>query len=182
MPIRCSIIPHHDYTTNDAEVWRCWPSLVRRRFARTERTSTVTTQMKRFDVSGISFSVLKDGTTIKMASYGFADVARKIPDADDKIYKIGSISKQFIASGAMLLVQDGRLKLDEPVSTYLTGTPPAWQAIAVRHLLTHTAGLERESPGFAPMKAQTDAEVIQAAYAVPLAFPPGTKWAYSNLG
>jgi len=142
----------------------------------------VAAQMKRFDVPGISFAVLKDGTTIKTASYGVANVAREIPAADDKVYKIGSISKQFIASGIMLLVQDGRLKLDEPVSTCLTGTPPAWQTITVRHLLTHTGGLVRESPGFEPMKAQTDTEVIKAAYSVPLAFPPGAKCAYSNLG
>src|SRR5690348_17533323 len=142
----------------------------------------VAAQMKRFDVPGVSFAVLKNGTIVKIASYGLADVARKIPATNDKVYKIGSISKQFIASGIMLLVQDGRMKLDEPVSTYLTGTPPAWRAITVRHLLTHTSGLVRESPAFQPMKAQTDAEVIKAAYSVPLAFSPGAKWAYSNLG
>ena len=142
----------------------------------------VAAQMKRFDVPGISLAVLKNGTIIKIASYGLAVIARKIPAANDKVYKIGSISKQFIASGIMLLVQDGRMKLDEPVSTYLTGTPPAWQTITVRHLLTHTGGLVRESPGFEPMKAQTDTEVIKAAYSVPLAFPPGAKCAYSNLG
>ncbi|HEY3453669.1 MAG TPA: serine hydrolase domain-containing protein [Bryobacteraceae bacterium] len=76
----------------------------------------VAAQMKRFDVPGVSFAVLKNGTIIKIASYGLADITRKIPAADDKVYKIGSISKQFIASGIMLLVQDGRMKLDEPVS------------------------------------------------------------------
>ena len=105
----------------------------------------VAAQMKQFDVPGISFAVLQNGTIVKIASYGLADVARKIPAT--KVYKIGSISKQFIASGIMLLMQDGRLKLDEPVSTYLTGTPPTWQAITVRHLLTHTSGLVRESEG-----------------------------------
>ncbi len=93
----------------------------------------VAAQMKRFDVPGISFAVLKDGTIIKIGSCGLADIAHRIPAANDKVYKIGSISKQFTASGIMLLVQDGQMKLDEPVSTYLTGTPPDVDLIAVGH-------------------------------------------------
>jgi D-alanyl-D-alanine carboxypeptidase len=142
----------------------------------------VRAQMKRFDVPGISLAVLKDAKIIKIASYGLADVARNVRATDDKVYKIGSVSKQFIATGIMLLVQEGRLRIDDPVSTYLAGTPPAWQAITVRHLLTHTAGLVRESPGFDPMKAQADADLVRATYEVPLLFTPGTQWAYSNTG
>jgi D-alanyl-D-alanine carboxypeptidase len=100
----------------------------------------------------------------------------------ETIYKIGSVSKQFIATAIMLLVQDGRLKVDDPVSRYLEGTPPAWQPITIRHLLTHTGGIVRESPAFDPNKDKSDTELVRAAYAEPLRFPPGSKWEYCNVG
>jgi CubicO group peptidase (beta-lactamase class C family) len=82
----------------------------------------------------------------------------------------------------MVLVQDGRLDVDGRVSEYLDAAPASWRAITIRHLLTHTAGLARESPGFDPMKAQADASVVEAAYETPLRFAPGSRWEYSNLG
>jgi len=82
----------------------------------------------------------------------------------------------------MLLVQEGRLTLADPVGKYISGTPPAWAPITIRHLLTHTAGLVRESPAFDPAKEQPDAEMIKAAFSVPLRFAPGEKWEYSNVG
>ncbi len=105
----------------------------------------VAAQMKRFDVPGVSFAVLKNGTIIKIASYGLADITRKIPAADDKVYKIGSISKQFIASGIMLLVQDGRMKLDEPVSAYLTLALQAWPQFLEQQVF-EPAGMTHTTP------------------------------------
>jgi CubicO group peptidase (beta-lactamase class C family) len=98
------------------------------------------------------------------------------------VYQIGSVSKQFIAAGIMLLVQDGTVSLDDKASRYLAGTPASWEAITIRHLLTHTAGIVNEPPGFDPFKVQSDADLVRSAYAVPLAFVPGVDWAYSNTG
>ena len=63
----------------------------------------VAAQMKRFDVPGVSFAVLKNGTIIKIASYGLADIVRKIPAAEDKVYKIGSISSSSSPAGSCCL-------------------------------------------------------------------------------
>jgi CubicO group peptidase (beta-lactamase class C family) len=92
------------------------------------------------------------------------------------------VSKQFIATAIMLLVRDGRLSLEDPISRYLDGTPASWSPITIRHLLTHTAGLVRESPAFDPDKDQSDAAVLKGVYQVPLRFTPGEKWEYSNVG
>jgi CubicO group peptidase (beta-lactamase class C family) len=72
--------------------------------------------------------------------------------------------------------------VDDKLSKYITGTPSTWQAITLRHLLTHTSGLVREAPGFDPRKLQPDIDVIKSAYSLPLLFKPGEKWEYSNLG
>jgi CubicO group peptidase (beta-lactamase class C family) len=105
-----------------------------------------------------------------------------MPAKPDTIYKIASVSKQFIATGVMLLVQEEKIGVDDPISRYLAGTPPTWEAITIRHLLTHTSGLVREAPEADPHKPRTDAEVIASAYPVPLQFQPGDKFQYSNVG
>jgi D-alanyl-D-alanine carboxypeptidase len=142
----------------------------------------VKAQMKTFALPGVSIVVIEDGKIARVGGYGMADVARGTPAAPETVYKIGSVSKQFIATAIMLLVQDGRLKVDDPINRYLEGAPAAWQPITIRHLLTHTGGLVRESPAFDPKTEKSDAEVIKAAYDLPLRFPPGTKWEYSNVG
>lgn len=151
--------------------------------ARTDRIDDyVQARMKEFSVPSVSMAIVEDGKIAKLGSYGLADVARGTKAAPETVYKIGSVSKQFIATGIMLLVQDGRLKVDDPISRYLEGTPPAWQPITIRHLLTHTSGIVRESPAFDPHKVKTDAEVIRGAYGEALRFPTGTKWEYCNVG
>jgi CubicO group peptidase (beta-lactamase class C family) len=133
-------------------------------------------------VPAAAIAVIKDGTAIKLEGCGLADVENRVPARADTVFKIGSLSKQFVAAAIMLLVQDGKLTVDDKVSKYLQGTPQTWDAITLRHLLTHTAGLVREGPGFDFNKLQPDLAVIETGYSVPLAFATGEKYEYSNLG
>jgi CubicO group peptidase (beta-lactamase class C family) len=136
--------------------------------------------MKEFHLPGLALAVVKDGKVIKAQGYGLANVARKTPVTPETVMKIGSVSKQFIATGIMLLARDGRLTLDDPISKHLQDSPSSWSAITIRHLLTHTAGLVRESPAFDPDKDQPDAAVPKGAYPVALRFSSGAKWEYSS--
>jgi CubicO group peptidase (beta-lactamase class C family) len=113
--------------------------------------------------------------------YGVADLENGVPVTPSTSFKIGSVSKQFLATGIMLLAQDGRLSVDDPVSKYFPGTPEAWQGITLRHFLTHTSGVTREGPAFDALKTQPDSIVIISAFAKPLEFPVGTKWQYCNV-
>jgi D-alanyl-D-alanine carboxypeptidase len=139
-------------------------------------------QMKAQKVPGVALAVIKDGKIVKAAGYGLANRERNIAVTPDTVFKIGSVSKQFIATGIMLLAHEGRLGIDDPVSKYLQGAPDTWKPITIRHLLTHTAGLVRESPAFDPNKNIPDAEIIRAVYGVPLRFAPGARYEYSNTG
>lgn len=138
--------------------------------------------MQKKHVPGVSLAVIKDGKVVKAQGYGLANVELNVPAGPETVYKIGSVSKQFIAAGIMLLVQDGKIKVDDKISTYLQETPEAWKDITVRHLLTHTSGLSREASGFASLKVQSDADLIKTAYTQKLDFAPGEKWRYCNLG
>jgi CubicO group peptidase (beta-lactamase class C family) len=142
----------------------------------------VNAQIQAFNLPGLSLAVIRDGAIVKSAGYGMADRERKVPATPDTVYKIGSVSKQFVAAGIMLLGQENRLALDDPVKRYLDKTPSSWSPITIRHLLTHTSGLVRESPAFSPNKNLSGAELLAAVYAVPLRFAPGAKWEYSNTG
>lgn len=139
-------------------------------------------EMERQHVPGVSVLVIKDGKIVKSEGYGLANVELNVPARPDTVYKIGSVSKQFIASGILLLVQDGKISLDDNISKFLEGTPETWKTITIRHLLTHTSGIVREAPGFDALKIQKDADVIKTAYGLPLRFAPGEKYEYCNVG
>lgn len=140
----------------------------------------VEAEMARMHIPGVSIAVVRAGKVVKAAGYGVADLEHGVPVTPQTVFKIGSVSKQFLAAGIMLLVQDGRLTVDDPIARHLAGTPESWRDITVRHFLTHTSGVIREGPAFDPMKVQPDSVVVQSAFAQPLVFPTGSKYQYCN--
>lgn len=142
----------------------------------------VRAQMDTQHVPAVSVAVVQKGKVLLARGYGVANRAQNVAATAATPYKIASVSKQFFATAILVLAQDGKLSLNDPVFRYLEGTPETWKAITLRHLLSHTAGLVREAPAFAPFKPQPDADVVRSAYPVPLVFAPGEKWQYSNVG
>ncbi len=139
-------------------------------------------EMQEQRIPGLSVAVLKDGKTLKVEGYGLANVEHGVPARPDTVYKIGSVSKQFIATGIMLLAEEGKLTLEDRINKYVEAAPETWNDITIRHLLTHTSGLVRESPGYQAHRQRSDADVITAAHGIPLRFPTGDRYEYSNLG
>jgi CubicO group peptidase (beta-lactamase class C family) len=131
---------------------------------------------------GLALAVMKDGKVIRRGGYGLANVELNVPVTSDTVFKIGSVSKQFIASGVMILAQEHRLEVGDSVRKFLNDAPDAWSDITLRRLLSHTAGLVPEGPAFQSLKIQPDMQVIRSGYPVALAFGPGERWQYSNLG
>lgn len=132
---------------------------------------------------GVSLAVIKDGRIIKAAGYGLASLELNAPASARSVYEIGSISKQFTADAVLLLAEDGKLSLDDPLSKYLRRTPPAWSAITLRHVLTHTAGLpdfDTGRIGFSYRREYTETEFVDLLAAHPLDFTPGERWNYTN--
>lgn len=138
--------------------------------------------MAREHIPGVAVAVVRNGSVVKASGYGLADLENAVPVEPETVFKIGSTSKQFIAAGVLLLAQDGKLSVDDPVSKFIPNVPVTWQKITLRHLLTHTSGLMREPPGFDAYKRLPDIDVIKTAYPRPLLHPTGTKYEYSNLG
>ena len=142
----------------------------------------VKSEMAQQHIPGLALAVMKDGKIIRSGGYGLANVELNVPVTTQTVFKIGSVSKQFLASGMMILIQDGKVSLDDPVQKYLEDAPLTWNGITVRRLLSHTSGLVREGQAFDALKAQPDIQVIRSAYPQALLFAPGEQWRYSNVG
>lgn len=142
----------------------------------------VNAELARQQIPGLALAVMKDGKLAKSAGYGLANVEEKVPVRPETVFRIASVGKQFIATGILLLVEDGKLTLDDRLGALLDDAPPAWAPLTVRQLLSHTSGLVRESPGYLPILRQPDINVVRAAYPLPLQFTPGEKYQYSNVG
>lgn len=140
-------------------------------------------EMKKSQAPGISLAVVKDGKIIKSSGYGFANLEHQVPTRPETVFQSGSLGKQFTAAAVLLLMEDGKLGLDDPISKYLDNTPEAWKPITIRHLLTHTSGIGDLGPPKLNYRLDyTEADQVKLAAEVPVQFAPGEKWKYSNTG
>ncbi len=141
-------------------------------------------QMKGRHIPGLSLAVVRDGKVIKAKGYGVSNVELNTPATPETVYEIGSITKQFTATAIMLLVEEGKVGLDDKIAKYLDGLPDSWNAVTVRHLLTHTSGIRSYFglPGFEFRNHLTTAQFIKTASVLKPNFPPGDDYLYSNTG
>ncbi|MDI1241648.1 MAG: serine hydrolase [bacterium] len=135
-------------------------------------------------IPGAAVAVVQKGKVVRMKGYGVATLEFNVPVTTETVFEIGSVSKQMTAAGIMLLVQDGKVVLDEKISKYLPNTPEAWRSVTVRHLLTHTSGVKSYSSldGFSLSERMTISDFIKNLSLHPLEFTPGEKNIYSNSG
>ncbi|MBM3785026.1 MAG: beta-lactamase family protein [Acidobacteria bacterium] len=142
----------------------------------------VAEEMEKQKIPGVSIGVMRDGRIIKARGYGVANLETGTPATVDTVYAIGSLSKAFVAAGIQILAQDGKLNVDDRLAKHIDDLPMFWQPLTIRQLLTHTSGLVRESPAFDGTRDPKLFELIRRTYPVPLAYVPGAKWQYSNIG
>lgn len=150
--------------------------------------SYVQAEMKSRSIPGLALVVVKNGDIVKMKGYGFANLEHDAPVTPDTVFELASVSKHFTATAIMLLVEQGKVKLDDPINRYLPASPEPWKAITVRHLLTHTAGLPAMAKGFNSLREggwradYTTAQMFESAVKDPMSFAPGENWQYSDVG
>ncbi len=162
--------------------------------------SAVATTLQRFvdndTVAGALGLVARDGKVVSVESVGFADLAAKKPMREDALFWIASMTKPMTAVAVLMLQEEGKLSIHDPVEKYLpefkgrtlldsrtkdsvTLKRPA-RVITIRDLLTHTSGLNTDIPDLG--RELTLAERVIFYSQQPLLFEPGSKWQYSNPG
>ncbi|OXB06667.1 serine hydrolase [Flavobacterium plurextorum] len=132
--------------------------------------------------------VAENGKVIFKKGFGSANMEWNIPNQTDTKFRLGSISKQFTALLIVKLAEEGKIKLDVPITTYLPDYPKAnGDKITIHQLLTHTSGIPNYTslPNFFKDKSRnpyTPEEFVKTFSSLPLDFTPGEKFNYSNSG
>jgi CubicO group peptidase (beta-lactamase class C family) len=133
----------------------------------------------------VEIAVLRDGQVVYQKGFGVRNVEDAVPPDDHTRYPIGSNTKQFTATSILMLRDQGKIRLDAPLATYLPEIPHAKQ-VTIRNLLMHTGGYAeftaREDFDEVGARPATAAQVVAASVRQPLAFKPGTERQYSNTG
>jgi len=157
------------------------PAAARQDLARVDQF--VRTEMGRQKIPGVAVAVIRNGVPIKAEGYGKANVEHDVPVTPETIFQSGSVGKQFTAAVVMLLIEDGRLALTDPLTKFFPDAPSHWKRITVRHLLTHTSGLPDYTAGAIDYrKDYAEDDLLKLAYGLKLEFGPGARWNYSNTG
>ncbi len=143
--------------------------------------------LSRTGAAGLSVAVARNGKVILSKGYGLAEVEHDAKADGDSMFRMGSITKQFTAAAIMRLVEQGRISLDDPITKHLAGYNTQGREITVRHLLTHTSGIKsytelKRVMVDEPEREFTHQEMLDMVQNEPLAFEPGTKFAYCNTG
>src|SRR5437868_4158473 len=92
-------------------------------------------------IPGAAVAVVEHGAVTFKKGYGMANLETDTPVRTSSVFQLASLTKQFTAAAIMMLVEEGKVRLDAPIPTYIENAPPSWSAVTVRHLLTHTGGL-----------------------------------------
>jgi CubicO group peptidase (beta-lactamase class C family) len=146
----------------------------------------ITAEMHSEKIPGLALAVIRDGKIVKAQGYGLSSVELSVPVKPETIFQTGSVGKQFTATAIMMLLEDGKLSLDDKISKYFPESPAAWKDITIRHLLTHTSGIPdygSETKKMIDLRVDyTEDQLVRRFAEFPLDFPPGSKWSYSNSG
>src|SRR2546428_8057526 len=147
----------------------------------------IKTEMERRHIPGLALAVARTGKTVKVRGSGIANLEPGVPVPPDTVFELASVTKQFTATAIMLLVEEGKVQLDDPVAWHLPRAPETWKAITVRDLVPHTAGLPGDG-GFKALRAAgqrvnyTTAQLFDAAVKDELKFAAGERFLYSDGG
>jgi CubicO group peptidase (beta-lactamase class C family) len=142
----------------------------------------VKSEMERQHIPGLALLVTRDDKVVRSEGFGLANVELQVPVKPETIFQSGSVGKQFTATAVMMLVEAGKIGLNDPLTKYFPEAPPSWKNVTVRELLSHTGGFGDYPKDFNFRKDWTEPQLLKLVESIPLAYPPGAKWEYSNLG
>lgn len=141
-------------------------------------------------IPGLALAVVRDGAIVKAQGYGLANVELNVPVKPETLFESGSVGKQFTATAVMMLVEEGKIALDDKITKYFPDAPAAWREITVRNLLSHTSGIPdytgEDTSGNEHVlnfrQDYTEDQLVKMAEGLKPIFKPGEKWSYSNTG
>lgn len=143
------------------------------------------TEMRAGRIPGAAVAILKNGELLEAKAYGIANLELGVPLSTRSVFELASLTKPLTAAAILMLVDEGRVALDDHVSKYLDETPEVWSATTIRQLLCHNGGLAHhfeEKVNGSHLVDYSTAAMLRSARATPMDSRPGTGWEYSDLG
>ena len=133
-------------------------------------------------IPGMAVAVVQDGKMVFEKAYGLANVEFQVPVTTSTRFIIASTTKAWAATAIMMLVQQGKVGLNQPVGELVPGLPPSWQSVPVWRLMSHTSGLPDVmlNPNTGEMISHNRDSALTLAGAKPIEFPVGTQWSYNQ--
>jgi CubicO group peptidase (beta-lactamase class C family) len=142
----------------------------------------VMAEIKRQNIPGLAIGIEKDGKITRLSAYGSANLEWQVPVTPDTLFQTGSTGKQFTSLAILMLQQEGKLSIEDPISKYFRDAPASWADIKLRHLLSHSSGLDDDYSKVDLQRNMNQEQFKQFVFAAPKSRPAGEKWAYSNVG
>jgi CubicO group peptidase (beta-lactamase class C family) len=147
----------------------------------------VTAELAREQIPGAEVGIYSRGKVLLAKGYGLANVELNVPVKPETLFQSGSVGKQFVSAAIMMLVEEGKISLDDSVTKYFPEAPTSWKPILIKNLLSHTSGLpEYESGDLTGPKGAfylrldfTEDELATKIEALPIEWAPGSKWDYA---
>jgi CubicO group peptidase (beta-lactamase class C family) len=148
----------------------------------------LSSEMGREHIPGTAIGIYRRGQVLMAKGYGLADVELNVPVKAETVFQSGSVGKQFVSAAVMMLVEEGKVGLDDSIVKYFPSAPNSWKPILVKNLLSHTSGLAEYESGerigpkgpFYLRLDFTEDELLEKTEALPIEFQPGEKWNYRN--
>jgi CubicO group peptidase (beta-lactamase class C family) len=148
----------------------------------------VSAEMKREHIPGLALGIYSRGQILLAEGYGLANVELDVAVKPETIFQSGSVGKQFVSAAIMMLVEEGKIGLDDSITKYFPNAPQSWEPIKVKNLFSHTSGLaeyesgERVGPKgpFYLRLDFTEDDLVEKIESLPIEFKPGDKWDYRN--
>ena len=143
-------------------------------------------RMQQKDIPGAAFIIAKNGKILEQGYFGKANIELRVPVSEESVFAIASMSKTYTATAILMLQEEGKLMLSDPVKKYIPEAPDTWNGITLKHLLTHSSGIVDDWDLFTWQKSneyfiqsQNDSAFLEVLFRQDLLFEPGTNTHYS---
>lgn len=140
-------------------------------------------KMTQLKIPGLQLAIVRDGKLEKLGNYGFANIEHQIPTNSRTTFSINSMTKAFVGVAVMQLQEQGKLNINNPISSYISDIPENWKSITIKQLLSNVSGL----PNNIDEKEQVlgdgwESKNWEMVKKLPMEFKPGEKFSYNQTG
>jgi D-alanyl-D-alanine carboxypeptidase len=137
-------------------------------------------------IPGLAIGIQQGDSVLHEGYYGKANIEHDVPVTESTVFEIASVTKLFTAQTILRLIQDGKIRFEDTIASYIDGLPEAWKGVTIQHILAHQSGI----PNYTSIDryweltrhAKSFTQILDLVRDLPMNFPPGKRHSYDNTG